>query len=266
MESSKPIFIMSFQWKNFGLSQLVMFLISFLADNTFPLFQSITKYSYQKLLCALFDSMSHGIISLIAWISIISSIPPSCILNDDLKQMKLLSKLHYLIHHHRAEVSEILVSSVLGCIIDIDHFISTGSLSYHAATHLSNRPFAHSVTFIVILSCLPLITTTSTRKIRYCILIFSALMTHILRDSTRRGLWFWPILSTFPLPRWLVVILQCTISLLGSMILVQRNSHKSNNNTNDLKNRIELIGGGCYAKMILRNVKNTISMDLLHIP
>ena len=38
-----------------------------------------------------------------------------------------------------------------------------------------------------------------------------AVISHHLRDGYRRGLWFWPLGSTPPLPYWLYIV--CTMAL-----------------------------------------------------
>jgi len=91
--------------------------------------------------------------------------------------------------------ADILLSCIIGSALDIDHFITAGSLSLHDATNLSYRPLGHSVLFLVLSTG---IMHAFSRSRSLTILYFSALLIHQLRDSLRRGIYLWPIGSTHP--------------------------------------------------------------------
>ena len=45
---------------------------------------------------------------------------------------------------------ELALNLLLGSGLDIDHFIAARSLSIYDATHLSHRPFGHSLLFMIL--------------------------------------------------------------------------------------------------------------------
>lgn len=92
---------------------------------------------------------------------------------------------------------EAFIAAVCGSLMDLDHFIASSSTSIHDATHLSHRPFAHTVIFPFLLGALLARLFKSSRLGVICV---SSMFAHQMRDSIRRGLWFWPIASTPPIP------------------------------------------------------------------
>jgi len=92
-----------------------------------------------------------------------------------------------------------LACAGVACLLDLDHFIAARSVRLHAAMRLSQRPFGHSVLFVVAL-CTLLYLARPARQ--WALVVAIALGTHQLRDAIRRGLWLWPFGSTYKLPYW----------------------------------------------------------------
>jgi hypothetical protein len=99
---------------------------------------------------------------------------------------------------------EVITSGMIGCFLDLDHFIAARSISYSAATNLQQRPFGHAVIFVASVFVFALILMPKTPK--YSVLIGSAIFTHLLRDGMKRGLWMYPFGSTYIIPPYLYII------------------------------------------------------------
>lgn len=113
---------------------------------------------------------------------------------------------------------EILHAMICGSLIDLDHFISAGSLSLYAATHLTQRPFAHTLLFCCAFPLLLCLLFRTER--RASLMVFTAFLSHLLRDSVRRGLWLWPCGSTTALSLTSVLALYSALSVIGSALLL----------------------------------------------
>lgn len=104
-------------------------LVAYVSDSAIFLFKS-------KLLLCLADNAAHALLAGLTWLHV-------CICSqwhvDDAYQYK-------------AMCMEVLMACICGSLLDIDHFITAGSLTLHAATHLSHRPFGHTVLFIIFIS------------------------------------------------------------------------------------------------------------------
>eukprot|EP01041_Mallomonas_annulata_P003742 gene3741-7427_t len=141
---------------------------------------------------AIIDNLGHSIIAGLLWEN-------SCVCLDLIRKYfsKNLSDdnpYYHILSHNK---TEILISCLAGSLLDADHFISAKSLSLYSATHLLKRPFGHAVLFPFTISLgIGLIL----RSRRMGILLFSGLMSHLLRDGIRRGMWLWPMGSTTPIP------------------------------------------------------------------
>ena len=106
---------------------------------------------------------------------------------------------------------DLFLSLFFGSAVDADHFIAAGALSLSAATHLESRPWGHCLLCGVIVSFLVGVLTQwihrllknihaktitapatifSFMDIDMSLLVFTAYLVHLLRDSVRRGLWF----------------------------------------------------------------------------
>jgi hypothetical protein len=111
---------------------------------------------------------------------------------------------------------EIIIASTIGSLLDLDHFIAAKSFYFYGATHLTTRPFGHNVFFCLIIV---LITKCFTNNKRYTALAFSSLISHLLRDSVRRGLLLWPFGSTASIPIYYVIIIYVIIAIVLLNIL-----------------------------------------------
>ncbi|CAM9377038.1 unnamed protein product, partial [Phaeothamnion confervicola] len=93
----------------------------------------------------------------------------------------------------RAVTKQLIAATLLGSALDVDHFLAAGSVRLSDASSLQHRPFGHCVAFAAAAA----LALGSTRA---GVMVFSAVLSHQLRDATRRGLWLWPGRSTPPLP------------------------------------------------------------------
>ena len=144
-----------------------------------PLLSEESSRSLMKPFLCIFDSLSHALLAGAIW--------------REVQLVPLLKPRHIFI----SLKAELLLSCILSSALDIDHFIAARSLSLFDATHLTSRPFGHSLLFIVIstsLICMLLRSATLTT------LYFSAILSHQLRDSLRRGLLVWPFTNTISTP------------------------------------------------------------------
>ena len=144
---------------------------------------------------ALSDNMCHGLISIFSWVIV------SSILNRNSSNYKIL-------------LQEYGLSYIFGSLIDLDHFLAANSISFIKATNLSTRPYGHCM--IVGLSLILLsYFITSNKKIS--IQMFVAYISHMMRDSTRRGFWLIPTVSTsaisYKFQLFLLVVFPIVMSL-----------------------------------------------------
>lgn len=117
----------------------------------------------------------------------------------------------------QAVSQEVLVSMFVGSSVDVDHFIAAQSFSLAAATHLTERPWGHSL-----ISCASSsIFCYTILGFRWGLLVFSAYLVHLLRDSVRRGLMLWR-LSSEPLPHSFVFIIYFLLPMLLKRLLHPR--------------------------------------------
>jgi hypothetical protein len=177
---------------------------SFIADKyllTRP-FSHLSKILIDNIGC-------HALIGLLTWLSYCHT-------------------LNYLMMPRRVNPNtliENLLAFVCGSSIDVDHFFSgiltSGSLSLYAATHLKSRPYGHAVTILMLLSVTVYHIQNKFRyanKISGSSILWITGLAHLLRDSSRRGLWFWPILTTPELPYNLHLVLLFLHPLLSGFI------------------------------------------------
>lgn len=104
----------------------------------------------------------------------------------------------------RYTLKHIVVVFVLTAVLDLDHFVFSGSLSVGDALALSMRPFTHSFTFIAVL-----VMVLAVLKVRGRIIwiVFAALTSHLLRDSIDGYTYlFYPLeYSWFPYTGYIVM-------------------------------------------------------------
>ncbi|CDS41119.1 hypothetical transcript [Echinococcus multilocularis] len=104
----------------------------------------------------------------------------------------------------RFMIESTFLSALIAIVVDIDHFIATGSLSIKAAQSLPGRPFLHWSGCLVALAVVLLVGSSMIqhhwfavpRLVRQTVdggwITLVAWSSHQLRDSLRRGLWLWP--------------------------------------------------------------------------
>ena len=124
------------------------------------------------------------------------------------------------------------IAGCLGVALDVDHFIASGSFSLDSASKLHQRPLGHCCEAILILCVFCFVVSKSSY---YTSLLGCSLFAHQLRDSTRRGLWFWVVGSTPHLSRtgfmivYTATILVTWFSIFGADLVrfAPTNSHFS---------------------------------------
>lgn len=143
---------------------------------------------------ALTDNVAHGVIAIISWLIVVGV-------------------------QTRKDIIEGIVCGVMALAIDIDHFIAAGSLSLKGALSLRNRPFLHTTTIVpVVAPILQVWIAQNIPPLKLLPFMFTvAILSHHLRDGQRRGLWFWPLGSSPPLPYWLYI----TCELLLPYVVTQ---------------------------------------------
>merc|ERR1712126_90935 len=141
--------------------------------------------------------ITHGLVGFWTWLIIIYNVQCSFNSNFKLNWKSLLAAL--------------LISS----IIDSDHFIQAHSLQLKDAVGQTDRPFLHcSAVPVIYLVCSLLIGAVS-RKPQFStqgVLVFSIILSHHIRDASRRGLWIWGIKDdiiniNIPYPAYLISVL-----------------------------------------------------------
>ena len=105
----------------------------------------------------------------------------------------------------------IWISMFCGTIVDIDHILSTKTWTLHDAVRLQHRPIGHSIALVIVICiihvCCPWDANIST--------VYSlSSLSHLIRDSSRRGLWFCFGFKTRPLPYVLHLVLLCVLPYL----------------------------------------------------
>ncbi|KAK9498523.1 hypothetical protein O3M35_003139 [Rhynocoris fuscipes] len=136
------------------------------------------------------DSLTHGLIGLITWIVVVQ-----------------LYRGKFLV----SKTFEVILSGFIASAIDVDHFIYNRSFDINEALHLGeHRPIFHSTSLLIVSTVVPYIFSLVYRifwlnRLSWIILVSG--MSHHIRDATRRGLWFYPIGSTKPLPKYLYIAL-----------------------------------------------------------
>ena len=84
---------------------------------------------------------------------------------------------------------EIFFSILFTIFVDLDHFIAAKSLSLYNATHLISRPWGHCLLFVLIVYTI--ISYIIPKDSQIHIIYLLATITHLIRDSSRRGLWLY---------------------------------------------------------------------------
>ncbi|XP_076245409.1 transmembrane protein 267 [Calliopsis andreniformis] len=142
------------------------------------------EHSKSAVRRAIFDNVTHAIVGGLTW---------TVILNLSKKSLA-------------QNFSSVLWCFFLSSFIDADHFIEAWSWKLSDATHLKKRPFMHCTTLPIALWLMLNFYSTlfNHPKVSYYSWItLASFLSHHIRDGTRRGLWFYPIGSTQPIPYYL---------------------------------------------------------------
>lgn len=185
-----------------------------------------------KLLRHLVDSATHGGVGFCAWGVFLCEIEQargdfrSYLRSRSARRRRLVQSMSTSSDtsssstsggYYQTLLTRCLTAGIAASALDIDHFIAAGSLSIAGATHLKSRPFGHAVTFIAVLVAAVLRfsrhRSSRTRRLRVSFVIV-ALLSHQLRDGFRRGLWFWPVGSTPPIPYVLYLAMEQGLPLV----------------------------------------------------
>ncbi|PSN55296.1 Transmembrane protein 267 [Blattella germanica] len=128
------------------------------------------------------DNLTHGFIAALTWMVVLTR----------LSKLPLTSRLW-----------EITLCGLLGSAIDLDHFAAAKSFKLQDARMLTSRPFMHCTSLplaVFIAVSLPAYLYHWTSVQRLLWIMLAAILSHHIRDATRRGFWMWPFGSTPPVP------------------------------------------------------------------
>jgi len=137
---------------------------------------------------ALADNLTHAVVSGLSWLLVL-----------DIAGFT-----------SRYGMLELLLSIVLGSVIDLDHFITARSVKIMDAVSLPSRPFLHCTTLMILLFQLLLLTSVyfqSTLVYRLSWILLISSISHHTRDAQRRGYWLYPFGSTRSIPYWLYIFI-----------------------------------------------------------
>ncbi|XP_063701224.1 transmembrane protein 267 [Culicoides brevitarsis] len=138
------------------------------------------------LLKAISDNLTHGLVGLVSYLVVVIDYRTSISLSEQL----LLT----------------FACFIIACGIDVDHFIMARSWKLIHATSLPSRPYLHCSTIPLIFLILTFFASKfSFRLTLWTMMVFCAFLSHHIRDSTRRGLWFFGYGHTSALPYYVYV-------------------------------------------------------------
>ena len=110
----------------------------------------------------------------------------------------------------------LIIAGAAAILIDVDHFIAANSLSVYDALHLSARPAAHSLLFVLICALGMQLLTQNTAG---SWLLLLALLSHILRDASLGGVPFlWPLPFNLHLSIPAYYMMQISLCFLAALI------------------------------------------------
>ncbi|XP_050304210.1 transmembrane protein 267 [Anthonomus grandis grandis] len=171
-----------------GLLTVSVALVAILGDH-------LTNVAPVATIKALADNLTHLVIGALCW-SIF------CVYSK------------HTINISQWNVLEIISCAVLSSAIDVDHFVAAKSIFLKDATKLKTRPLLHCSSIpVVLFLTLVLFSYMLHNPLikKWGLIVLTAFSTHHIRDGTRRGLWFYPIGNTPPLPYYLYIGLSCFI-------------------------------------------------------
>jgi hypothetical protein len=135
----------------------------------------------------------------------------------------------------KSRLAGYLICCMLGCIIDIDHFLQGiwehGSLSFFAATHLQHKcKIGHSIFVVPLIGlCGYSVVGASFRTslypqgmaAYYGLLAALCVSTHIIRDAYKHGLYLWPLptrIMEIPVPYGLIMASTFLLPFAASLL------------------------------------------------
>jgi hypothetical protein len=191
----------------FLIASLIQFSLCITSDYiTNNVLTNQKEVSYIKILV---DNCTHGLNAAFCWITVLSLISISDKKrerNIDVKGNSSNEKGNIIIGSNVSStiigfkefdnILEIFSALIIGCLLDLDHFIAAYSISLTAATNLQRRPFGHNLFFMVIVSLILFLGTTRRFGLLFCTSIF----THLSRDAVKRGFDLSPF-STIATPK-----------------------------------------------------------------
>lgn len=174
------------KYQYYGIIQTIILVHAIIIDTFMLQFSQIVPAFVlpfgipNKFILSFLDSYCHGISSIGVWMSYILISE-----NVGLLSFRRVSKENIL--------HNIIGPYICGTFIDIDHFIAAKSFYYINATNLQSRPFGHCMLF----GCLLVILVYALSKNRkLAMMITLGYISHIIRDSYKRGLWILPNIYT----------------------------------------------------------------------
>ena len=108
---------------------------------------------HSALFQSIYDNFGHAAIAAALWAACTRPMLQNNIQALDSTAIKYLRVLiHPIIRYElSAENIEYLFAFAIGSLLDLDHFIAARSVSFYGATHLSRRPFGHSIVVVTII-------------------------------------------------------------------------------------------------------------------
>lgn len=215
---------------------VAIFVMSSVSDNPSVLKNLRTSSFYRVLI----DSLCHQIIGILTYLSYSYLV--------SFKSENYLMKIDRFKLNIPSYVINILLSQFFSCVLDLDHFVAAKSFKLYDATHLSSRPFGHAISFILLVyfllygierlisrshitqwtltetlrdieerhpvdfsSCEIESISTSKGKIATSTIYLLSSLTHVIRDSSRRGLWLICSWKSPSVPYGIHILLLCLL-------------------------------------------------------
>lgn len=156
-----------------------------------------------RLSAAIVDNFSHAAIGFLTWLGVLCAEPSFKI---------------------KSHILEFLLCAIVSSIIDLDHFIEAKSFSLKDAVSISNRPFMHctstTLSAIIVILCFAY-KLNIFWLYQFGWILIAAVVSHHVRDSSRRGFWLWPFGSTPPTQYGLYIIIQMLLPYAISFLMNQ---------------------------------------------
>ena len=132
------------------------------------------------------------------------------------------TKAHFQQQQQHVSKRYLFLSLIFGALVDLDHILSSQSWTIQGALHLPYRPIGHSIAFIFLITTLLRIISSCDTNVP---IVYSlASLSHLIRDSSRRGLWFFLSVKTGPVSYLLHLVLLCLLPyvVLYSSYILER--------------------------------------------